>query len=361
MREQILEDPDLSNYPTEKLEAFYTFLREYSLQKALEQSYDDAQFGRDLSDHVLSEINNRSGATVTSSELFDLAEREKSEFEERWSRELQDHDEQTRIRREHLEARQSDERSKFETLWRLDMPRKYRKPSPQLLQLRKIEKSLAVSGNFQKAKKIHLEVEQLAHIEMANAQDLLIRDYENAQRHLAEKHQQDLELFDMTRLHERSISLARYDSEKVAIDHREFVVQVRSQNPRKAKSSFATCNPPTAYQARRRTGAEDVLLPPLRPPNDPEMVEEQNRRRREEEQRKLALQRKHAEDVLLKYTIDPDDGAAKQALAADSMHGRRNRGRMLRVTEGGGIRVVDQIGSENEGSNSGDPMVEGPP
>jgi hypothetical protein len=238
------------------------------------------------------------------------------------------------------------------------MPRKYRKPSPQLLQLHKIEKSLAVSGNFQKAKKVHLEVEQLAHIEMANAQDLLIRDYENAHRVLSEKHRQDIELFEKTRLHERSILLARYDSEKVAIDNREFVVQVRSQNPRKAKSSITTLNPPTAYQARRRMGAEDVLLPPLCPPNDPGMVEEQNRRRRDEERRKLALQKKHAEDVLLKYTIDADDGAAKQALATDSGAVLRNRGRMLSVTEGGGIRVVDQIGGEIERSTSDEPSAE---
>jgi hypothetical protein len=358
MREQVLQNADLSDYPTEKLENFYTYLRQYSLQKALEQSYDDAQSARDLSDRVLSEINSRSETAVNSSDLVDLAEREKSEFEERWGRELEECDAESRMRRQQLEERQSDERGKFENVWMVDMPRRYRKPSPQLLQLRKIEKSLAVSGNFQKAKKVHLEVEQLAQIEMANAQELLIRDYETAQRKLAQKQRQEAELFERTRLHLRSILIARYDAEKVAIDHRELVVQVRAQNPRKAKNSLVAPNPPTAYQARSRTGQEDVLLPPLRAPNDPGMVEEQNRRRKEEERRKLALQKKHAEEVLQKYTLDAEDGVLKQGLAAEARPLRGNRRRMLRVTEGGGIRVVDHLGGEVEASDAGEPSSE---
>lgn len=108
----------------------------------------------------------------------------------------------------------------------------------------------------------------------------------------------------------------------MAINHRELVVQVRTQNPRKTKNALTTANPPVAYQAKSRTGAEDVLLPPLRPPNDPEMMEEQNKRKRDQERRKLAMQKKNAEDVLLKYSVDPQ-----------KVSERREGRRLLKVTE----------------------------
>jgi hypothetical protein len=332
MYDQLLHTPDFSTFSTDQLEAFYTYLRQYSLQRGLEQQYDDAQCAREMSDKVLAEVNRRAPQTVDGPDIANMAEHEKMEFEGRWNRQLQEYDEKSCSRREQLCARQADERAKFENLWMEEMPRKYRKPSTELLQLRKIEKALAVSGNFQKAKKVHGDVEQLAQIEMTNAQSLLIHDYEMAQKKLIQKHQQELELFETTRKHERSILLAQYDSQKVAIDHRELVVQVRTQNPRLAKNALATANAPLAYAARSRTGAENVLLPPLRAPNDPEMMKEQNRQKRDQERRKLAMQKKHAEDVLMKYSLDP------QALTQ-----RREGARTVRVTEANGVKVVDHV------------------
>jgi hypothetical protein len=203
MREQLLQNPDLSSYHTEKLEEFYTYLRQYSIQKALEQQYDDAQSARELSDSVLAAINDRAPPPDEGPDLANLAEEEKNQFEGRWNRQLQEHDEESKVKREQLDARHVEERAKFENLWMVEMPRRYRKPSPQLLQLRKIEKSLAVSGNFQKAKKVHCEVEQLAQMR------ILIHDDEVAHKKLMQKQQQEIELFETTRLHERSLLLAK--------------------------------------------------------------------------------------------------------------------------------------------------------
>jgi hypothetical protein len=137
----------------------------------------------------------------------------------------------------------------------------------------------------------------------------------------------------------------------VAINHRELVVQVRTQNPRKTKNALTTANPPVAYQAKSRTGAEDVLLPPLGPPNDPEMMEEQNKRKRDQERRKLAMQKKNAEDVLLKYSVDPQ-----------KVSERREGRRLLKVTEANGIRVVDHLAEleAEKGSPEHPEVVEAP-
>jgi hypothetical protein len=339
MHAQLLQNRDFSSHPTEKLEEFYTYLRQYSLQKALEQQYDDAQLARELSDSVLSAINDRIPPPEEGPNLANLAEAEKNQFEGRWNRQLQEYDDESQLRREQLDVRQTEERQKFENLWMEEMPRRYRKPSTQLLQLRKIEKSLAVSGSFEKAKKVHSDVEQLAQIEMTNAQAILIHDYEIAQKKLRQKQEQEMELFETTRLHERSLLLAKYDSEKVAIEHRELVVQVRTQNPRKIKNNLATGNPPFAYKAKSRTGTEDVLLPPLRPPNDPEMMEEQKNWKRDQERRKLGMQKKNAEVVLLKYSVDPEKVLERK---------ERRRRRILKVTETNGIKVVDLV-VESEG------------
>jgi hypothetical protein len=56
-----------------------------------------------------------------------------------------------------------------------------------------------------------------------------------------------------------------------------------------------------------RTGIEDVLLGPLRPPNDPEFLEDEKRRKREMNQKKLQNQRTYAASALAKYQRD-DDG-----------------------------------------------------
>jgi hypothetical protein len=335
MLSAVLTSPDFSPYTTDQLSAFHIYLRQYSIQKGLEQRYDDAQRAHFLSDAVLSEINRRAPIAPSGPDLVNLADQERIEFESKWNRQIQDCDEKCQARRAQLDERQADERRRFEVMWMEEMPRKYRKPSPQLLQLRKIEKSLAVSGDFEQAKKIHADAEALARIEMENAQSMLIRDYEIAHHKMMQKQQQENELFEATRKEEKAVLLAQYDSEKVAIEHRDLVVQVRTQNVKKVKNERGVGKRPIAFQAHSRTGAENVLLPPLKPPNDPMMLEEQNRRKKDEERRKLAMQKKHAEDVLLKYSVD-----------AQGIADRRAGGRTVKVREANGLKVVDHLQDE---------------
>jgi hypothetical protein len=334
MHEHLSRDADFSDYSNEKLEKFYTFLRELALQCGLAQEYDDAQSARDLSDLVLDELNHRKPAPDTGRGLVELAEQEKTDFEERWMRQLSEYDDQTRQKREQLKGRQADDEEKFEAMWMDDMPRKYRKPSCHLLQLRKIERSLALAGNYQKAKKAHLDVEQLAQIEMTNAQSQLMRDYEVARKKFVERQRQEIELFEVTREHDRSLLIAQYEAEKIAIQRREVVVQRRLEQPPAKKPKMALLNPPVVYQARDRLAGDDVLLPPLRPPNDPALVAEQSRRKREDGKRKFEYQRKNAERTLLRYSVDPASiPDAVPAVEEDEA---------VRVIEANGIRVTDK-------------------
>jgi hypothetical protein len=313
IREQLYEDPDLSGFDTEKLNEIYASLREYRHHKALKQEYDEAQKARDLSEVVFQELQKR--GPVSSATNFDensLTARQNG-FEDVWRRKMEKYDEETEVKIHGLREQQAERRREFENIWNQEMPRRYRKPSHQLLQLRKIEKSLALSSDFERAKVVHKEVEEMARREHEVQQENLLRDYAFAQNKLLSRQKADIKTLEDSRAHSRRCLLQEYEHEKIAVKNRSLVVKARKVEAEKgyrtANRGRSAIGTGATYSLSdgERSGVEDVLLAPMKPPNDPEFLENEKKRRRETNRRKLEYQRQYAASALAKYQRD-DDG-----------------------------------------------------
>jgi hypothetical protein len=307
LREQLYSDPDFSGIETVTLDSLFCSLREYALQKGGQRDYDEAQKARDLSDKIRGELAVRN-AVVDPTDPGDAESKAKA-FDEFWKREFEVFDSDSAARAEALEKEQEDQRQIFEVLWQTEMPPRYRKPSTRLLHLRRMEKCLAVCAEFEQAKAIHSEAEELSVQEWEQQQALLIRDYEAAKRKLLAKQEAERELLQQTRQHERAIREEQCDRERDAITNRAFVVDVRKKEIEKG---YRTVNRPktavgrsgTFSIAHDRIGIDDVLLAPLLPPNDPTVRVPQRKRQKEEEKKKGEFQRQNAEATLRKCRVN---------------------------------------------------------
>jgi hypothetical protein len=308
LREQLYENEDFTAIETSKLESLFCSLREYSHQQGSQMQYDGAQRAAALSRLVCDELKLRDPVRESDQSTF---LNNYGSFEDSWQRRFEEFDADTDAKMRALQDRQRTERRDFERTWNQDMPRQYRKPSPGLLQLRRVEKSLALCGQFDGAKAVHAEVEATAVREWDQQQQSLIRDYQSAHQKLAQRHESEVANMRQTRAHWRTVLQQRYEQEKVAVTNRELVVETKRKEIQKgyrtmnrAKAAIGTGS---GYAlAGDETGAEDVLLGPLKPPNDPQLVEVEKRRRREMNRRKLEYHRQNAEATLAKYSLNPD-------------------------------------------------------
>ena len=95
-----------------------------------------------------------------------------------------------------LENKHKNEQIEFEQLW--DDPNTFlpfNKPSPQLLQLRKIQKKLAMAKSFDQAKIIKIQADELQNKETEEAEKRALENMENSQLILIDKHRKEIECF----------------------------------------------------------------------------------------------------------------------------------------------------------------------
>jgi hypothetical protein len=310
LRQQLYDKPDFAEIETAKLDELFCLLREYAQQQAAIFKYDEAQRASDLGDSVRQELRVRDPIRDPSN--LDEANDRRDDFESAWQRRFDEFDQDSQARIARLEDEQRAELTEFERIWGEKMPRQYRKPSLGLLQLRRIEKALATCGNFDRAKLIHREVEDSATHESDIHQANLVRDYQMAKRRLLARHGTDLANLHKTREHERTILTQQCESERVAITNRFFVVNVKRQEVEKG---YRTANRARSAVGRGggcaspydKSGIQDVLLRPLRPPNDPEMVDDAARRRRESDKKKLEFQQRNSDMTIKRFRVHGGD------------------------------------------------------
>ena len=310
----------LSDFSTEELQQVFPYLRDYSHRKGCEEDYDNAQTAFSLSEDVLNELKTRVSNQNSENQSSTIESSEQSSFEEKWEKQFKTYNEETDRKRKELEKSHEDQMASFEKLWNEDMPRKYRKPSPHLLQIKKVEKSLALSCDFERAKQVHQEYEQLAAKELEQAQENLNRDYEAAHTKLVQKQQQEIKNFEEVRFHLLNLKKTKYEEQKAAFENRSRVAQTRKKegqrNPK--NNSDQVSNFTYSYSSTNENGNENsgsnntenrdlLLLPELTPPNDPQYLEEDKKRKRELNKKKLAYQKQNAELTLARYTVDGQD------------------------------------------------------
>jgi hypothetical protein len=293
---------------TNQLNRLLSSLREYAHHEGANGNYDDAQRSWRLGEDVYRELKKRNGSCDVDEHAFSS---DNANFEAEWQAKFEEFDRDSESRLAALTSQHARQREEFERTWAEDMPRRYRKPSARLLQLKRIEKSHALSADFEHAKQIHAEAECLAAAEQSQQQENLIRDYQAAARKLSSRLDWEIANLRRTREHERSIEQEKYERAKIAIMNRVLVVDTKRKETEKGYRSMSRARSTIKAEVHLfpgdRPGLEDVLLGPLQPPNDPALVEAEKQRKRELDRKKFEFQRQNAQATLAKYTIVGED------------------------------------------------------
>ena len=300
LRESLLKDPDFTKIEDDKLQKLNSHLREYLTDLSIHEKYDEAKQISLLSDYTKLEIQTRKrNASITSRSI--ASNRETKE------RIRQDFDEQIRVLNERLDEKiekikeqQKDEIEKFENTWSTEMPRKYRKPSQKLLELKEIERNLALSNDFEGAKRIHAEAVTMAEQETKAAQKLLVKDYRQARAQMEEKHKRDINTVETIRERKTNVLNQQRDKRIKELDNRDIVLQMKEKeyetgfrersNPNNIQPTYGSCR-------RRVQQPVDTLLGDLLPPNDKKFEEEEKRINAERRRKQQEFQRKNAEEL----------------------------------------------------------------
>jgi len=307
MRENLLKEAKLNEYEISKLNQFNVYIREYTQYIGINGKYDEADACSNLSNLVLQEINKRNDENGGNEKDNTANKHQYSLFCSDWENKINLFDDESRRKLEELNKKQLSETEEFEKIWSNDMPRKYRKPSSQLLQMKQIEKSTAISGDYKRAKSLHSEVVELSRIEMENAQQMLIHDYEIARTRLLRKHAKEVEVLNKARDHDKSLLLSQYEQERKTFNNRGFVMQKKesSLGLKKGKPrSLNSNNTISVFLPIAEPATEDdILLPKLVAPNDPKLLEKEKRRKIDARRKKEEFQKLNADETLSKFTL----------------------------------------------------------
>jgi len=312
LRSRLLQDPSLEGIEMDELSDLYSFLREHSMSCARNEQYDDAEASKLLSELVKEGIKKKEKENMENKD-FAANNKRTAMFEEKCAEKLRLFDDETEKKRVSLVDHHSREMGDFEDLWANTMPNKYRKPSQRLLQLKQIEKSLAKSGEYNRAKVIHEQTLVIASEEQEFAQQNLVKDYQLALTKLKEKQQSEIDQFVSVRRHWRSVLEAQQKSEKEAFLNRENVVREKARDSIKVTAKANPMFSPALVTSSPNSSSEkskgsELLLPPLRPPNDPAFIMEENKKKRQTAKKKLAFQKLNAEISLSKYSLGNKNG-----------------------------------------------------
>jgi hypothetical protein len=270
LRDALSQAGDLAGTDTARLRDLHAYLREYAVQCAMNEDFAEARSARALGERVYAELLRRAVRSDDRADLQAAAREREQSRQALWRERFEAFESESDQARSELIQRHEAERAEFETAWRVEKRREYQRPTSRLLQLKQIERSLAASGEIDRAEHVHAEAQRCAAAAAAEAQERLDRDY----------------LFALERLLDRQRGeLARFDAH--ADDRRQLLESDRALSDGRGRSRQGVVAMACARAARPRLGEEckalpakmprlgrvgRVLLPELLPPNIPERI-----------------------------------------------------------------------------------------
>ena len=303
-----LENPDFSETDTVSLQSYLDYLKDYTRFKGMNAEYDEAEQCQALQKLIQAEIYKRT-PNQNKTEQNEMSNSEiQNSFEKDWQKKFADFDFETAEKLKELGQKQDEEKEKFEQQWRNENTRKYRKPSGKLLQMKQIEKTLASSGEYTNAKRVHKDVEALEREEFTEAQNQLIVDYQIAQKKLQIKFKREEEQLISNRQHEKVLLESKKQQEQENILKRQSVLMSRSTQRKNPRQRPVTTSPGLDQQqkviiAKNYYNEEDFLLPPIIPPNDPKLQEKLRKKKEQDNKKRSEYQKQNAQSALSKYSL----------------------------------------------------------
>jgi hypothetical protein len=273
LRERLLDDPDFASVGDEDLKRLISHLREYTRFCAIQEYYYHALQSQSLLDSAREELGMRIEANCPSDDLVRALEKSRARFARSSSDSREQYELETNEKREAILSQHRHETRVFERQWRRSKPHKYRKSSHLLIQLRQIEKTLAVETEIEKAMSIHAQVWDRTEIEAECAQQNLIRDYRVAREKHLHRQASELDRFEQQREEGARILEAKLRAKEQPLIHRDAVVRAKTACA-VAKPRAADDRPVTSAGVPKQRHVEiEMLLPELVPPNDPVVKE----------------------------------------------------------------------------------------
>jgi len=288
IREKLFANSDMSTIASGNINKVLIHLKEFSTFSASNRDYESAQKADFFYDIIKQEVCIHRPEAVNYEELDVAFEKERNELIQRLDLETDEFDKDTQTKRDIFESKLEKDMNSFESVWRDEMPRKYRKPSPGLLLLYDKEKRMAKSGDFEGAKLIKAETDKLEAQELQRAQAQLNYDYQIAKKKVMEKQEQERKLFNDTRDHLKAIIFSKHQAGLDALTNRHHVILIKqSQNQSSIKDQpISPIPPPSCAQTNQGVSSPppDRVLPPLIPPNDQRMIsinEKENQKKKQ--------------------------------------------------------------------------------
>ena len=120
------------------------------------------------------------------------------EIKSRWAATIAALDSEKKMKLEEIKARHESEQDKFEEHWNTPTTvMAFSKPSPQLLQLRRLQKTSALTNDFQRAKELKLRADELEKEETKLAERKATASMQAAYKNLVDKQAKEIEFATM--------------------------------------------------------------------------------------------------------------------------------------------------------------------
>lgn len=356
LRQQLMESDDPSEIYDQledaQLKKLVSHLKEYEQDNALNENYIEASKSHHLSVEIheilkirkKNEINESFFATShagsrnipsPSSKIYQEEEEYNSEFyfnneaenindlddnevmasnkikqfEQSYQEDIDKYQNETDEKIEKLKELHKQQMDKLEKLWKEKKPAQYRKPSAHLLQLKTIERSLALTGDYERAIILHKETEALTKQEMADAQKRLVYDYKISKSKLVQK--QNSEFNQLQKLRQEGLVMMekKHVLKRQRYENRDKVIQQQKNQlaSKRLNQASQSLSLPAPIIQEKLGLVQSNLLPELIPPNDSEFVKEEEKKARDENKRRLELQKRNMDVLSQIYKVRNDE------------------------------------------------------
>jgi hypothetical protein len=244
-----------------------------------------------LARDVRAELNYRNSIIFVLVQNSGSVEQVREQIETAHAKEVEKGESRWREKEATLLARHHAESEDFERRWAEEIPAKYRKQSPKLLQLLEIEKRSGKVAMFEQAALVRAEVTVEQEKEQRLAQETIVHKYDLARAQLERDQREERDSFYARRAEWTRMMDSQLAVKLQSVTNREIVIKAkRDQAVRRRDTSMvimARETPPTA--PIKKAEAEPPLVPPLLPPlvapNDPRIQELKEKKKADQQTR----------------------------------------------------------------------------
>lgn len=268
LREKLFSGFRIENFNEHQIELLQKHLQNYYSNSILTRNYDEAE----KANKYLLSIENylktlkRVQTTLTSKNEIDSTI---ENIDMKWKRKIEKFDFETEKHRIQMKERFEKENNELENLWCNEMPKKYRRASPQLIETLQMEKRYALTHQFAEARKLKEKAEKMREQESKMAQKKLNSDYKIAKSKLKSKQDKELEEYNQKKDEERLILNSERDNEITKAKRIKELQLKKPISPQLSnKNQFKKFVEADTNLDHHFEINEEEILPPLLAPND---------------------------------------------------------------------------------------------